>query len=455
MRGSAGGKRLSFIWGATIALLVLAGFACWFFVVPVWKTRGVIVGTSDRLGYGRRLGQVFWTDNDLLPAVTELGGPEEAARKLAQYVRVPEVLAPRRSFAMRMMRVCGEPGHRALVLMLSDESVERKEESARVLGWIGDYRPKLDVSGRDGILEAISISGKLEDPRCYESLLEALGDESTDVRGVAATALGLCRWRNAASELEVRLKNDTDPQVRRVAAWALGRMRSQRHVAALRNALKDSDRGVRVTAEEALGRILMGPEDLKARQLLERYGEELGKIFESMYERGVAVSSVKTALAAINELGGPSEAAVVLARYARLPDELCPRQFEAVVTLACCGRSPTILATPIDAVRAESRAVYELAPGKKTAALRRVVGLLAALALSGSEDVSYSAIQALGWLEVDLEAGLAALRTIMADDKRTASVRQAAREALEKIKKAQQEKQAKDKQPVETPPKPD
>jgi hypothetical protein len=69
-------KRIYIYWGVALTLLVTAGLACWFVVVPVMEVRAVVrdfaVGPGPASEY-----------------TTRLGGPERAETRLASFVSLP------------------------------------------------------------------------------------------------------------------------------------------------------------------------------------------------------------------------------------------------------------------------------------------------------------------------------------------------------------------------------
>jgi len=125
----------------------------------------------------------------------------------------------------------------------------------------------------------------------------------------------------------------------------------------------------------------------------------------------------------VDTLGGPSTAAHRLRTYLCLPGALTGnmRRVAAIVMLEQCGDAGAPVLVERLSDDSEDLAIRVFA----SRALGRMAGTRPMNALKGA-----------------------------LEDKQP-EIRQAAREALEKIKKAQQEKQAKAKQPVETPAKPE
>jgi beta-lactamase regulating signal transducer with metallopeptidase domain len=92
------------------------------------------------------------------------------------------------------------------------------------------------------------------DPRAVAALLEALKDTDTEVREQAMQALASLRVPEAIGPMRAALK-DASPDVREQAAYALGQMRDTGSVDALVSALRDEDASVREQAVYALGQI--------------------------------------------------------------------------------------------------------------------------------------------------------------------------------------------------------
>ena len=101
---------------------------------------------------------------------------------------------------------------------------------------------------------AAEALGKIKDPRAVEPLIEALKDKDFRVRWNAAEALGEIGDPKAVKPLIAALK-DENSGVRSSAAFALGEIQDPRAVEPLIEALKDEDSDVRRRAATALGKI--------------------------------------------------------------------------------------------------------------------------------------------------------------------------------------------------------
>ncbi len=92
------------------------------------------------------------------------------------------------------------------------------------------------------------------DPRAVAALMEALRDSDAGVRRAAARGLGELEAPQAVAALVPALR-DADAEMRQTAAWALGRIEDARAVDGLGSALRDSSSQVRRMAAWALGQI--------------------------------------------------------------------------------------------------------------------------------------------------------------------------------------------------------
>lgn len=107
------------------------------------------------------------------------------------------------------------------------------------------------------VLAALGDKGsRSDDPRAVAALVRLLREDSdAEVRRAAANALGELEAEEAVPALADALRKDASADVRHTAAWALGQIESAAAVPALVAALGDSSRDVRETATWALGQI--------------------------------------------------------------------------------------------------------------------------------------------------------------------------------------------------------
>ena len=143
---------------------------------------------------------------------------------------------------------------------LKENSSEVRGSAATALGWIGSE------SALEALLEtlrdeasnvrgsAATALGWIGSEAAVAALLESLHDEDSITRGSAATALGRIR-SEAAVEALLEALNDEASDVRSSAATALGRIGSETAVEALLDTLKDEDSYIRSKAVMALVRI--------------------------------------------------------------------------------------------------------------------------------------------------------------------------------------------------------
>jgi HEAT repeat protein len=166
-------------------------------------------------------------------------------------------------------------------------ALRNKEEAgrpviARILGKImdvsgidplieamGDPNPALAKEARDALLKVLAAALKdsrievrlkaaklfqdVPDPIAVEPLIEALRDKDSNVRQRAGNALGKI-GQPAGKSLIVLLSNP-DPEMRRVAAEQLGKIRNPEALEPLLTALRDPDPNVQWWAAWALGEI--------------------------------------------------------------------------------------------------------------------------------------------------------------------------------------------------------
>lgn len=95
--------------------------------------------------------------------------------------------------------------------------------------------------------------GQMKSPRVGAALIGALTDRNDAVRLAAVSALGDMEERSAVGPLEGLLLNDSDPEVRRECADALGNLSAARSLDPLAKALGDPDVEVQRAAADAIG----------------------------------------------------------------------------------------------------------------------------------------------------------------------------------------------------------
>jgi len=160
-----------------------------------------------------------------------------------------------------------------LIRALRDAAVDVRANSAWALGRIENGRalqPLVGIFGDNDEkvrLAAVAAVGHMDDSTSsIPALIRVLRqDASPNVRRVAAWALGNLEARDGVSALIDALARDSDARVREMSAWALGNIEDRRAVPALGTALRgDSEDRVRETAVWSLGNI----EDRSAMEIL-------------------------------------------------------------------------------------------------------------------------------------------------------------------------------------------
>ena len=181
--------------------------------------------------------------------VTRLGSSDPALRAVA---------------ALGLGLVEAQAGVDLLIRTLRDASIDVRANSAWALGRIENGRALNPLVGlfRDDAekvrLAAVSAVGHMDDSTSsIPALIRVVRqDNSPAVRRVAAWALGKLEAREAIDALTEALARDADARVREMSAWALGNIEDRRSVAPLGAAIRgDAEDRVRETAVWALGNI--------------------------------------------------------------------------------------------------------------------------------------------------------------------------------------------------------
>ena len=195
----------------------------------------------------------------------------------------------RASAAEALVKI-GAPAVEPLIAALKDKDSDVRYAAAKALGEIKDPRavePLIAALGDEssGVrLAAAKSLGEIKDPRAVEPLSAALKDENKYVRRAAAHALDRLGWKPEQDEIAgwywmakcdwdkcvalgaltveplIAALKDTDEEVRRAAAEALGKIKDRRAVEPLSAAFKDTDKDVRQAAAVSLDRLGWKPE---------------------------------------------------------------------------------------------------------------------------------------------------------------------------------------------------
>ncbi len=145
-----------------------------------------------------------------------------------------------------------------LIELLADDNRYVRREAAKSLGKIGDEKaiPALinalkdeDRYGREGAAEGLGEMGG----HAYPSLIDAMADDDWHVRMGAAIALRIIGDRDALPVL-ITAMQDENRFVRREVIKSLGRIGDHSVIDTLIEALKDPDRSVRLRAVSALSK---------------------------------------------------------------------------------------------------------------------------------------------------------------------------------------------------------
>ena len=177
-------------------------------VVPVWQVRRVLAkdprprlgleGPGTSAGRKRLLeAELTWTQD----SIQFLGGPQSAAAALRFHLRLPDFLAAdeEQVRAIVLLARCGREAK------LHDPS--RYSEARRVPPPLYFILPGKPTPAIDQVVEALTL---------------ALADESVAVRAEAVRSLGwLGPCASDAAPAIATMRQDEDPDVRDLAAWAL------------------------------------------------------------------------------------------------------------------------------------------------------------------------------------------------------------------------------------------
>jgi HEAT repeat protein/beta-lactamase regulating signal transducer with metallopeptidase domain len=135
----------------------------------------------------------------------------------------------------------------------SEAEVERITEAA-VAGVLRSL-PEVVDSVVEGAVGAIApAQSAAPDPKVVAALMEALKDSDRDVRESAMHALVRMRHPGILEPL-IQALRDSSPEIREHAAFGLGQLRDKRAIEGLRSVLKDQSAGVREQAVFALGQL--------------------------------------------------------------------------------------------------------------------------------------------------------------------------------------------------------
>jgi len=218
---------------AMLAVLVLA----WFVgavVVPAWKTRRVVEASTILLSSVRPMKRS--------DALRELGGPEEAAKRLSFYLRLPNWIADQKPTAVLLLGCCGEAGIEPLIRVARSNDRRLRCSTIAVFRQLGPSAERaapalIEMLGDNGLdpvttqrLRPSVVDALIRvDPYgryATAALIPYLRDEDWSLRYDLAIVLGSMGWnaRETVPELE-RLLGDENQNVRRAAAEAIANIK--------------------------------------------------------------------------------------------------------------------------------------------------------------------------------------------------------------------------------------
>jgi hypothetical protein len=133
-------RRVYVWWAVALTLLGLLGAFCWAVMVPYCQVRNEVRAAvrelKSKLNTYDGPSRHFAARRN---AVTGLGGPEAASRKIRAYLRLPRRLAPDRYEAVMILPLCGEAGVPVLAdIVTSSEEAPLRELAALCLGCKGE-----------------------------------------------------------------------------------------------------------------------------------------------------------------------------------------------------------------------------------------------------------------------------------------------------------------------------
>ena len=233
-------------------------------------------------------------DSDVRYAAAKALGEIKDPRAVEPLIAVPKDYYSGVRYAVTEALVkIGAPAMEPLIAALKDKDSKDsdvRQAAAEALGEIKDPRavePLIAALGDEssGVrLAAAKSLGEIKDPRAVEPLSAALKDENKYVRRAAAHALDRLGWKPEQDEIAgwywmakcdwdkcvalgaltveplIAALKDTDEEVRRAAAEALGKIKDRRAVEPLSAAFKDTDKDVRQAAAVSLDRLGWKPE---------------------------------------------------------------------------------------------------------------------------------------------------------------------------------------------------
>ncbi|HUQ33388.1 MAG TPA: M56 family metallopeptidase, partial [Pyrinomonadaceae bacterium] len=161
----------------------------------------------------------------------------------------------------------GTPAVEPLKNALTDSNASVRRNAAWAIGELTNMRETERAGSVPSLISLLSDSdewvrmaaaralGEIRDERAVEKLINVLSDSSGKVRELGAWALGEMKEERAVRPLCKLLLEDASVEVRETAAWALGEIKDPQAAPFLKQALTDTDAGVRDKAVDALSEI--------------------------------------------------------------------------------------------------------------------------------------------------------------------------------------------------------
>jgi len=161
----------------------------------------------------------------------------------------------------------GRAAFPSLVNQLDNANATARRNAAWAIGELTNMLPAERTSATTGLVTLLNDAdawvrmasaralGELRDQRATESLIATLLDSDWRVRRMGAWALSELKDESAVKALGNVLLSDSRPEVRRLAAEALGEIRSAEALPFLRQAVNDSEAGVSAKAHWAIAEI--------------------------------------------------------------------------------------------------------------------------------------------------------------------------------------------------------
>jgi len=248
-------RKVYWLWGASLGVLVVIGMLSWFLVIPMRKVREVA-------------GDYMYRKYDEKEAIAALGGPEKAYPMLRLFLKLPVSLAEggreERAGAAKLLIRYNRPPVEWLVELLNDEDREVCGRAAKAL------RMQAQWANGDQSKTAEALACRRSLIRYLPALISGLDNRNSLVRREACLTLAelgpeslpaLPRLKELLASREYGV-----PGAALVAACQIGADQSQ-VVTCLIKALKNGDVGVKIEAAKRLQ--WMGPSAKEAIPALE------------------------------------------------------------------------------------------------------------------------------------------------------------------------------------------